>query len=108
MNRRHFLAGLFAAPAIIKLDMLMPLRIWRPVGSLTRNIGMGPFVAFRASDLIGVDLDLGRPMTFSGSPGQVFFSLTERSAGFVAAATNRRNPAIVRAAAPDLGNLQSA
>lgn len=99
MNRRNFLAGLFAAPAIIKLDMLMPIRVWRPLGHFTRNIGMGPFIAFRTSDLVGVDLDM--PVgSFASAPGQSFIGLNQRSAGLVAAATNRRivdlDPAALR------------
>jgi len=89
MNRRFFLAGLIAAPAIIKLDMLMPIKVWRPVGHFTRNGGFGQFIAFRTSDLIGVDLDFPT-FPLNGSWGQSFIALTQQNAGFVAAATNRR------------------
>ena len=91
-TRRNFLvgiAGLFAAPAIIKLDMLMPIRVWRPTLRMTRNIGMGPFLTCRADDLIGVDLGIGWG-GFASAPGQCFIGLHQRSAALVAAATNRR------------------
>ena len=92
MNRRNFLVGLFAAQAIIKLDRLMPIRVWRPTFYITRNIGMGPFLHCRESDLLGLDLGLPKPGTFSGSPGQVFWRLgsTHQSAGFGASATSRQ------------------
>lgn len=89
MNRRNFLAGLFAAPAIVKLDMLMPIRVWRPLGHFTRNIGIGQFIGFRTDDLFGVDLDF-TTFPMNGSEGYSFIALNQRSAGLVAAATNRR------------------
>jgi hypothetical protein len=89
MNRRFFLAGLIAAPAIVKLDMLMPIRVWRPTLWMTRNIGMGPFLTCRTSDLVRVDLNM--PMGgFASSPRQSFIALNQQTAGLVAAATNRR------------------
>ena len=104
MNRRNFLAGLFAVPAIVKLDMLMPIRVWRPIGYFTRNIGMGPFVAFRTDDLIGLDLDM--PMgSFASAPGQSFIGLHQRSAALLAAATNRRIVALDRAAMREVRRL---
>ena len=97
MNRRNFLAGLFAAPAIVKLDMLMPIRVWRPVGHFTRNAGIGQFIAFRSDDLVG--LDLGMPVGgFASAPGYAFIHLDQRNAALVAAATNRRTVVLDRVA----------
>jgi hypothetical protein len=104
MNRRNFLAGLFAAPAIVKLDMLMPIRVWRPIGHFTRNAGIGQFIAFRTDDLVGVELDMPVGI-FAGSPGYSFIGLHQRSAGFVAAATNRRIVDLDRAAMREVRRL---
>jgi hypothetical protein len=79
-RRRNFLIGiasLIAAPAVVKADTLMPIVVWRPTFWHTRNVGMGPFLSCRADELIGVDLrslGLPKPGTFSGSPGQLFWS----------------------------------
>jgi hypothetical protein len=97
MNRRNFLAGLFAAPAIVKLDMLMPIRVWRPTLRVSRNVGMGPFLVGRTDELVG--LDLGLPLgSFASAPGYSFIGLHLRSAALVAAATNRRTVVLDRAA----------
>ena len=79
MNRRSFLAGLFATPAIVKIDALMPIRVWRPTLRLTRNVGMGPFLTCRVDDLAGVDLGMGWG-GFASAPGQCFIGLHQRSA----------------------------
>jgi hypothetical protein len=79
-HRRNFLMGiasLIAAPAVVKADTLMPIVVWRPTFWHTRNVGTGPFLSCRADELIGVDLrslGLPKPGTFSGSPGQLFWS----------------------------------
>jgi hypothetical protein len=104
MNRRNFLAGLFAAPTIVKLDMLMPIRVWRPTLRMTRNVGMGPFLTCRADDLIGIDLGMGWG-GFASAPGQCFIGLHQRSAALVAAATNRRIVVLDQAASREVQRL---
>ena len=104
MNRRSFLAGLFAAPAIVKIDALMPIRMWRPMLRMTRNVGMGPFLIGRTDELIG--LDLGLPLGgFGSAPGYSFIGLHQRSAALVAAATNRRTVALDQAALREVRRL---
>jgi hypothetical protein len=79
-RRRNFLisaASLITAPAVVKAETLMPVLVWRPTFWSTRNIGTGPFLSCRSDELIGVDLrslGLPKPGTFSGSPGQLFWS----------------------------------
>jgi hypothetical protein len=79
-HRRNFLIGiasLIVAPAVVRAEALMPIVVWRPTFWHTRNVGMGPFLGCRTDDLIGVDLrslGLSKPGTFSGSPGQLFWS----------------------------------
>ena len=79
-HRRNFLTGiasLIAAPAVVKADTLMPILVWRPTFWHTGDVGMGPFLSCRADEVIGVDLrslGLPKPGTFSGSPGQLFWS----------------------------------
>lgn len=102
MNRRHFLAGLFAAPAIVKLDMLMPIRVWRPTLRMTRNVGMGPFLMGRTDELVGLGLPLGG---FSSAPGYSFIGLHQQSAALVADATNRRIVDLDRAATREVQRL---
>lgn len=104
MNRRSFLAGLFATPAIVKIDALMPIRVWRPMLRLTRNVGMGPFLTCRVDDLAGVDLGMGWG-GFASAPGQCFIGLHQRSAALVAAATNRRTVALDQAALREVRRL---
>ena len=104
MNRRFFLTGLLAAPAIVKLDMLMPIRVWRPTLRLTRNVGMGPFLMCRADELAGLDLGMGWG-GFTSAPGYSFIGLHPRSAALVAAATNRRTVALDPAALREVRRL---
>jgi hypothetical protein len=79
-HRRNFLTGiasLIVAPAVVRAEALMPIVVWRPTFWHTRNVGMGPFLSCRADELIGIDLrslGLPKPVTFSGSPGQLFWS----------------------------------
>ena len=79
-HRRNFLIGiasLIVAPAVVRAEALMPIVVWRPTFWHTRNVGMGPFLCCRADELIGIDLGslgLPKPGTFSGSPGQRFWS----------------------------------
>ena len=79
-HRRNFLTGiasLIVAPTVVRAEALMPIVVWRPTFWHTRNVGMGPFLSCRADELIGVDLrslGLPKPGTFSGSPGQLFWS----------------------------------
>jgi hypothetical protein len=79
-HRRNFLIGiasLIAAPAVVRAEALMPIVVWRPTFWQTRNVGMGPFLSCRADELIGIDLrslGLPKPATFSGAPGQLFWS----------------------------------
>lgn len=105
MNRRHFLAGLFAAPAIVKLDVLMPIRVWRPTLRMTRNIGMGPFLMCRTDELVGLDLGLPMGSFATSAPGYSFIGLHQRTAGLVAAATNRRTVVLDRAATREVRRL---
>jgi hypothetical protein len=91
-HRRNFLIGiasLITAPAVVRAESLMPIRVWRPRGYFSRNAGIGQFIGFRTGDLLGVDLDMPTG-TFDGSPGQTFIHLNRQNAGLVAAATNRR------------------
>lgn len=105
MNRRNFLAGLFAAPAIVKLDMLMPIRVWRPTLRMTRNIGMGPFLMCRTDDLVGVELGMPMGSFATTAPGYSFIGLHQRNAALVAAATNRRIVDLDRAALREMRRL---
>jgi hypothetical protein len=79
-HRRNFLIGiasLIAAPAVVRAEALMPIVVWRPTFWQTRNVGMGPFLSCSADELIGIDLrslGLPKPRTFSGAPGQPFWS----------------------------------
>ena len=83
MHRRNFLisvASLIVAPAVVRAQALMPIVVWRPTFWQTRNVGMGPFLCCRADELIGVNLSslgLPKPGTFSGSPGQLFWSYAQ-------------------------------
>ena len=59
-HRRNFLIGivsLIAAPAVVRADALMPIRVWRPTfGFILHGGGMGSWVTCKKSELIGVDL----------------------------------------------------
>jgi hypothetical protein len=65
-HRRNFLlriASLIAAPAVIRAEALMPIRVWRPTfGFILHGGGMGSWVTCKKSELVGVDLvTLGLP-----------------------------------------------
>jgi hypothetical protein len=69
LPRRRFLAGLaslIAAPAFVRAESLMPIRVWRPSFHRARIDAPTPpyryLLVGEKSDLIGVDLDsLGLP-----------------------------------------------
>ena len=70
LPRRSFLiglAGLIAAPAVVRAEALMPIRVWRPSFHRARIDAPGPgpyryLLVGEKSDLIGVDLaSLGLP-----------------------------------------------
>ena len=57
-HRRNFLmgiAGLIAAPAVVKADILMPILVWKPTFGVSHAAGL-TMLTCRARDLEGVDL----------------------------------------------------
>ena len=65
-HRRNFLIGiasLIVAPAVVRADVLMPIRVWRPTfGFILHGGGMGSWVTCKKSELVGVNLaSLGLP-----------------------------------------------
>ena len=59
LPRRRFLTGLaslIAAPAVVKAEALMPIKVWEPTFFLKRAVWYPALFYCMSDDLIGVDL----------------------------------------------------